>query len=67
MCQSTFRIQSLCDLVILFEECPPVPHIPFFLYMFWEYNRRDPRKCNGEENGELMEEKDVLVLYVFGE
>lgn len=46
---------------------PPVFHVPVLLYRFWEYNRCDPRERNGEENGELVEEQDVLVLCVFRE
>ena len=66
MNQPTFRVHSLRDLVILLEKCPPTPHVPTLLYQFWEYNGCDPRKRNGEKNGELMEEENMLILYVFG-
>jgi len=65
--QLTFQVQVLCNLVVLLEECPPVPHVPVLLNQFGEDNRCDPRECNGEENGELVEEEDVLVLYMFRE
>jgi len=62
-----FQVQTLCDLVVLFEKCPQIPRVPVLFYLFWEYNGCNPGERHGEEDGELMEELNVLVLYVFGE
>lgn len=67
MDQPTFRVQNLCDLVVLLEKSPPIPRVPVLLYRLWEYDGRNPRKRKGEENGELVEEVDVLILYMFWE